>query len=98
MDSIREYLLDKGYSEYEADKTIIKIENMDKQIKKEFDNWFATGELPDLEIEGIDFLGVLNNINDNEIAVFLYMDWLKREPQAAKRAFLRPIDNLIKDN
>jgi hypothetical protein len=87
--SLKNYIIEQGFSAKEAQYTIGRIRKMDKQIKKSFILWFNKGILPKYSIENITFNELIEELKMNEINAFLFINWLNKEPEAAKKAILR---------
>ena len=64
------------------------------EIRFEFEKWWTSGELPSIEIEGYTIQRLMNEHNQNPIAAFLTLAWLKTEPIEAKDALNRGYDQI----
>lgn len=84
-----------SYSEYEAKEAIISIRKMDRELRKEFIDWYHHGVHPTIKIEELTYDDVLKNITSNPVGAFLYLDFLKKNPAEAKKALIRGMDQVI---
>lgn len=62
-----------------------KIEAMDGDLKMRVEKFLAEGVVDDIEIEGYS-VAKLKEQGLNELAAFGTLDWLKREPEKAKKS------------
>lgn len=83
-----------GYSDAAASSAAPKIEKMDAQLKNDLLRWDKIGDFPDKEIDGFTVAGLVENVGMHPIGAFLMMDWLLREPDAARCALAQPIAEL----
>ena len=81
---------DFDYPEANVDDVVGKIGVMSPDIYAAFEKWFDTGVIIDVEVEGYNFAAIkAKSTKINPIAVYLTLDWLKREPVKAKAALNR---------
>ncbi|MBT9779416.1 hypothetical protein GPL15_23340 [Clostridium sp. MCC353] len=80
---LREYLLGKGLNEWEAMHSIGKLRKIDPDLKKAFYECFNEGVEPDITISNITYQELVTKLNMNMVQAFLYLDWLRREPEIA---------------
>lgn len=88
-------LMDAGYSSGGAKSAAEKILVMDEEIREGLSRWMEEGELVDIAIEDISVHELVNELGYKEIAAFLMLDWLRREPDAAKEAICRFADRVV---
>lgn len=86
-----------GYPEKLIDNTNLKLENLPDDLKEALKKWDATGLLPDIEAQGFSIKELVEDIGLNEIAAFLMIDWLEREPEKAKLALCEPVTKICID-
>lgn len=85
-------LLEKeGYPSYMIDNTINKLNNLQPIVAKQFDSWVDSGIFPDLSIEGISFVKLVQERGMNPVGAFLALDWLVREPETAKTSLSKKL-------
>lgn len=90
VNKLKEYLVENyDYPIYMVEKTIDKIEKLDPEIYQEFENWFQDRKESNLLVEGYSVKLLIDKYKMNEVGAFLTLDWLKREPEEAKKALLR---------
>ena len=83
------------YPDKAVDIVVDKINAMTPDVYAAFEEWFNTGKIVDMEIEGYDFASLkANEAKMNTIAIYLSFDWLVREPLKAKAALERPYNPL----
>lgn len=83
-----------GYSPNYAPIVAQKLLNCAAPIKTAFEQWWQTGELPALEIEGYTFKELICDYKQKSVAAFLTLDWLVREPELAKSSLRRGYDSV----
>jgi hypothetical protein len=92
VNKLKAFLVEKyDYPAFMAEKTIDKVEKLDPLIYQEFERWLDSGEEPRTEIEGYSVKKLINKYKMNEVGAFLTLDWLKREPDEAKKALSRGV-------
>ncbi|HNR95918.1 MAG TPA: hypothetical protein PKJ21_04650 [Anaerolineae bacterium] len=64
------------------------------EIRKAFDQWRATGELPELEAEGYSLRLLVEEYGLKPVGALLTLDWLMVEPEEARAAILRGRDQV----
>lgn len=92
---IKSLICEMGYTEKQAKHAICELRNMDKDLKKAFLWWIRNNEQPTIEIEGVTHAELMENLQMNPIAAFLFMDWLKKDPVAAKRTIFHSVDHIV---
>lgn len=89
---LRDYLVEKcDYPAFMVERTIEKVKNLDLEIYNELEKWLDSGELSDIEICGYTVKVLIEKYKMTEVGAFLTLDWLKREPEEAKKALLKGI-------
>lgn len=87
-------LENNGYPEAMRMETGQKLERLPMDLQEAIQTWDATGVLPELEEEGFCVSELVEYFGLNEVAAFLMMDWLRRDPEAAKLALAEPVSKL----
>lgn len=75
-----------GYPDFLIQPTAEKLMNMSEFIKTAFENWYINRIVPDLTVEGYSMSILLKDYNMQVVGAFLTLDWLLKEPLAAKHA------------
>lgn len=88
-------LLELGYTRPEAEQAAAKMERMEPRLLKQLDWWFRTGDLPEDVYEGFTVLELIEERGFAAPAAFLYLDWVLREPEAAKAALADMTDGFV---
>ena len=88
------YLREMGYSPAGAASAAAKLTAMQPQWKEAYVRWMEGGPLPDVCVEGFDIMGLVEHRALTVPGAFLVMDWLAREPEAAKKALAEPPDEV----
>ena len=83
-----------GYSPIGAATTAQNLFRCSHPVRDAFDYWWHTGELGSLEIEGFSAEALVRNHALLPPGAFLMLDWLLREPGAAKAALARGHDSV----
>ncbi len=73
-----------------------KILNLQPSLQTEFQQWWRTGDVPTIEIEGYTTAELMSKHGMNPIAALLTLDWLIREPEKAKASLKRGHDQIIR--
>ena len=89
--TVRDRLVDDfDYPEANVDMVVEKINAMSPDVYAAFEEWFNTGAIADVEVEGFNYASVKEKrAKMNPIAVYLTLDWLTREPVRAKASLAR---------
>lgn len=102
IDDLEQLLIKKWeYEPYNAKKTAEKILKMDTYLLKAFVDYLEKGEyLEDFRLFGLSFEDIGSTYQFKPPAVFLFFDWLIREPVEALDAlvdeFKRPLPDSFK--
>ncbi|KKR28591.1 hypothetical protein A2715_03245 [Candidatus Woesebacteria bacterium RIFCSPHIGHO2_01_FULL_39_32] len=83
------------YPDKGLDLVAKKIQQFDTQLKLELEKFLETGEIPAREINGYTIDKLVKEHGMNELAAFLTMDWLIREPEKATESLHRGADKLV---
>jgi len=71
----------------QADGVAEKIQKLSPEIYSAFEEWFNTGKISEIEVEGYTVASLRAKKKQmNAVGAFLTLDWLKREPEKAKFA------------
>lgn len=84
-----------GYPRGGAELVIEKILQMQPVILAEFREWWQKGTVSELEIEGYTVKGLMEEHGLNQLAAFITLDWLVREPDKAKACLRRGYDLIV---
>lgn len=89
---LKDYLIEEyDYPAFMVEKTLEKVEKLDSEVYNELEKWFESGQLSDIEIGGYTVKTLIDKYKMTEVGAFLTLDWLKREPEEAKKALLKGI-------
>lgn len=89
-----DFLKKNGYPDVSAVSAAAKLDVLSADLQDALLRWDKSGELPDLEAEGFTLRDLVDYNGLTEIAAFLMLDWLRREPETAKLALAEPMDRL----
>lgn len=92
-----EFLKRNDYPQHLIAGMLPKMERLPEDLKEALKRWDATGVLPDLEEEGFCLKELVEYAGLQEIAAFLMLDWLRREPEEAKVALAEPRTKIYVD-
>lgn len=83
--SLRKRMMNEPYryTERQVFHTVWRLLHVDPEIQKAFVEWFKDGKEPRLKYAGISFAELRKYKKMNEFNAFLFMDELKRDPEAA---------------
>ncbi len=71
------------YTERQVFHTVWRLLHVDPEIQRAFVEWFTEGREPRLKYAGISYAELRKHRKMNEFNAFLFMDELKRNPDAA---------------
>ena len=91
---ISQYLKENDYKKHEVKAVLKKLKNMDPDILNALIAWCKDGVADNLEIEEISVYELHEKMGFSYVNAYLYLDWLKREPQEAKIALAGVIDKV----
>ena len=83
-----------GYPQTGAQLVANKLVNCSPQVAVAFTEWWESGDLPELNVEGYTLLQLINEHNMKPIAAFLTLDWIVREPEKAKASLRKGHDRV----
>lgn len=83
---IIEELKKEGYPKDSFEPTISKINEFHVDIKKLFEDWLENSTIPKIEIEGYSYDKLVQDFQMKPIGAFITLNWLKNEPEKAKKA------------
>ncbi len=83
-----------GYSPASAEITALDLTNCSSKVWDEFSRWWQTGALGPPEVEGFSAAQLVRDHSLLPPAAFLMLDWLLRDPSAAKAALARGYDSV----
>lgn len=72
------------YTDKEIRHLFNAVKKLDKETKGWVIDWINTGEYPSKEVEQVTVRTIVEDFGYMPIAAFITIDWLKRDPQAAK--------------
>ena len=72
-----------SYSGQGIDLLISQIDKMDAEIKKQLEKFLNTGEISDIEAQGYSIKKLKAEQSMNEVAAFLTLDFIMKEPEKA---------------
>ena len=76
--------------ESQVDGVVTRVEALAPDIAAAFEEWFRTGAIKEVEVEGYTVAALrAKKKNLNVVGAYLTLDWLRREPEKAKRALER---------
>ena len=75
-----------------------KLAALSPVVAAAFDQWWSTGMLPQIEVEGYTPQELINNYRMNPIAAILTLDWLQREPKRALASLRKGHDDVRERN
>lgn len=81
-----------GYPEHGAQLVANEIADLAPAIMREFEKWWALGVIPETEVEGYTLISLMRDYDLNPIAAFLTLDWLTKDPMAAKAEISKGYD------
>jgi putative SOS response-associated peptidase YedK len=84
---LREKLIDElDVPKSAAEGIIEKAKKLQPEIAASFEKWLESGTIDTIEIEGYTLEKLMHERKMNIVSAYLLLDWLKREPEAAKNA------------
>lgn len=92
---LKEDIKKYNFNDKQAQYMIGRLRSMDKGIKKSFGIWYSKGAYPEYSIEDFTVQELIEEGKMNPFNAFLTLDWLKKDPEVAKRSLIRLKDNVI---
>lgn len=81
-----------GYSPHAADIVARELIEAAPRVRDVFFQWWETGKIAELEVEGYSVQRLMDERNMNPVAACLTLDWLIKEPEAALASLARGYD------
>jgi prophage antirepressor-like protein len=75
-----------GYPETTVNRVAEALAQFQEPLASAFINWWESGVLPTIELEGYTISRLQKERGMNPIAAFLTLDWIQREPEKALRS------------
>lgn len=90
MEHIKKILIEKGYPEKAAATTAVSISKLTGIMKDAIEGWLHSGKETEIESNGYSTSTLMKKFKGMTYpAALLTIDWLKREPEIAKKAIER---------
>lgn len=90
MENIKKILIERGYPEKAAETTASNIAKLSGEMKEAIQTWLHTNKETDMGSNGYTISSLMNRFKGMTYpAALLTIDWLKREPETAKKAIER---------
>jgi len=83
-----------GYSQLEIGFLRAKIEGLSSELRAVLEGWLQSGSLTEIVIEGYSMTDLMQRKGLEPVAAILTLDWLRREPDAARQAIENGHDDL----
>lgn len=90
-------LENEGYTKEELDHLFYVVYHMDKKVRKWVINWFHGKGYPQERVEGVTVLELVEKQGLKPLNAFIVMNWLLKDPDAAKYSLTRPRLELMID-
>jgi hypothetical protein len=78
------------------DKIMPKIDSLDPELRASLEHWLLTGEEPTIQIEGYSVSSLKKSHKQTVFAAIMTLDYLKREPEKAKKSLNLKYDRIIR--
>ena len=84
------------YSRDEIEHTLTAVEEMEPEVLNWLLDWMEGKGYPENPVEGVTVRDLIEKaeLSLNPVSAFLAVDWLKKEPEAAKYSLSRRPENL----
>ena len=92
LENIKEVLLAHQYPEKQAVSVALELMQIDERLMSALNNWIINGFEQDYNVEEFTLLGLKDKFKMTYPAALLTIDWIIKEPDAARAA----IDHGIK--
>jgi len=90
---LKERLLETDYPNDERllNDVILKIRNFGSEAQQMFDNWYATSQITNFDINGITpaYLRKFHKMKD--VGIIIAYDWLQKKPNEATHLLKKPV-------
>lgn len=83
MEKIKQVLLERGYTDKQANTVINDLLAMDESLKEGFSLWMKSEKETDYTIKGITLSELKKKFGMTYPAALLTMDWVIKEPKKA---------------
>lgn len=83
MEKIKQVLLERGYTDKQANTVINDLLAMDESLKEGFSLWMKSEKETDYTIKGITLSELKKKFGMTYPAALLTMDWVIKEPEKA---------------
>lgn len=83
------------FSQNSAWSTADELLNLHNTLQAEFLQWWHTGKLPEVVVEGYTVASLMTEYQMQPIAAILTLDWLIREPEDAKASLAYGYDEVV---
>lgn len=91
MEKIKQVLLERGYTDKQANAVIDDLMAMDESLKESFSLWIESEKETDYTIKGITLSELKKKFGMTYPAALLTMDWIIKEPEKAIESINRGI-------
>lgn len=88
-------LVQMGYTEAEAAQAAARMERMDPALLEQLDEWFRSGQLSEQVWSGFTVAELMEERGFTALAAFLYLDWVRRDPEEALTALASMSDQIV---
>lgn len=87
QDIMKKLVEDKNLDKVQVERVSEKIEALSPDIREAFENWLETDTVASPEYEGHDVNSIMRaQPHMTVLAAYLSLDWVRRDPVAAKKA------------
>lgn len=87
---ITKLIEEKNYDRVQTERLEGKIEALSEDIRTALESWLETGSLESPEYSGYTVEKILEKRSYKEVAAFLMLDWIRRDPDNAIKSLNRP--------
>lgn len=97
LQKIKELIEEKypgAYSDTGIKSVLEGIENLSAALREDLEKLLTTGKISDREVEGYSVKKLMEETGMNELAAFLTLGWLEREPEEAKASLRKGHDEV----
>ena len=86
MENIKAKLIERGYPKNAAQIVAQKLSTLTDTLKEAANKWLDTAEMPEIAFHGYSTMSLMeHNPEMTYPAALLTLDWLRREPEKARR-------------
>ncbi len=83
------------FSRKSAESTAIELLNLHTTLEAEFQQWWQTGQIPEIKVEGYTVASLMKDYQMQPIAAILTLDWLMHDPAEAKVTLAYGYDEVV---